>query len=170
MNQQVVYQDISQIHPYENNPRNNEAAVGPVAQSIKEFGFRVPILIDGKGTIIAGHTRYEAAKRLGMDKVPCIRVDDLTDAQIKAYRIADNKVAEASSWNDDVLRAVLVDKRWPVRGHIPGRGTGKFDDLQNRSRKGGVRGARRWLCKGPALFLWNNTTARADTGTENEEG
>ena len=107
MNQQVVYQDISQIHPYENNPRNNEAAVGPVAQSIKEFGFRVPILIDGKGTIIAGHTRYEAAKRLGMDKVPCIRVDDLTDAQIKAYRIADNKVAEASSWNDDVLRAEM---------------------------------------------------------------
>lgn len=65
MNQQVVYQDISQIHPYENNPRNNEAAVGPVAQSIKEFGFRVPILIDGKGTIIAGHTR---GKRLSS---PC---------------------------------------------------------------------------------------------------
>jgi ParB family chromosome partitioning protein len=107
MNQQVVYQDISQIHPYENNPRNNEAAIEPVAQSIKEFGFRVPILIDGKGTIIAGHTRYEAAKRLGMDKVPCIRVDDLTDAQIRAYRIADNKVAEASSWNDDVLRAEM---------------------------------------------------------------
>ena len=85
MNQQVVYQDISQIHPYENNPRNNEAAVEPVAQSIKRFGFRVPILIDGKGTIIAGHTRYEAAKRLGMDKVPCIRVDDLTDEQIRAY-------------------------------------------------------------------------------------
>ena len=61
------------------------------------FGFRVPILIDGKGTIIAGHTRYEAAKRLGMDEVPCIRVDDLTDEQIRAYRIADNKVAEASS-------------------------------------------------------------------------
>lgn len=64
MNQQVVYQDISRIHPYENNPRNNEAAIEPVAQSIKEFGFRVPILIDGKGTIIAGHTRYEAAKSL----------------------------------------------------------------------------------------------------------
>ena len=89
MNQQVVYQDISQIHPYENNPRNNEAAIEPVAQSIKRFGFRVPILIDGKGTIIAGHTRYEAAKRLGMDEVPCIRVDDLTDEQIRAYRIAD---------------------------------------------------------------------------------
>ena len=107
MNQQVVYQDISQIHPYENNPRNNEAAIEPVAQSIKRFGFRVPILIDGKGTIIAGHTRYEAAKRLGMDKVPCIRADDLTDEQIRAYRIADNKVAEASSWNDDVLRAEM---------------------------------------------------------------
>lgn len=107
MNQQVVYQDISQIHPYENNPRNNEAAIEPVAQSIKRFGFRVPILIDGKGTIIAGHTRYEAAKRLGMDKVPCIQVDDLTDEQIRAYRIADNKVAEASSWNDDVLRAEM---------------------------------------------------------------
>lgn len=107
MNQQVVYQDISQIHPYENNPRNNEAAIEPVAQSIKRFGFRVPILIDGKGTIIAGHTRYEAAKRLGMDKVPCIRVDDLTDEQIRAYRIADNKVAEASSWNDDILRTEM---------------------------------------------------------------
>lgn len=107
MNQQVVYQDISQIHPYENNPRNNEAAIEPVSQSIKRFGFRVPILIDRKGTIIAGHTRYEAAKRLGMDKVPCIRVDDLTDEQIRAYRIADNKVAEASSWNDDILRAEM---------------------------------------------------------------
>lgn len=107
MNQQVQYQDISQIHPYENNPRNNEAAIEPVAQSIKNFGFRVPILIDRKGTIIAGHTRYEAAKRLGMDKVPCILVDDLTDAQIRAYRIADNKVSEASSWNDDVLRAEM---------------------------------------------------------------
>lgn len=107
MNQQVVYQDISQIHPYKNNPRNNEAAIEPVAQSIKRFGFRVPILIDGKGTIIAGHTRYEAAKRLDMDKVPCIRVDDLTDAQIRAYRIADNKVAEASSWNDDILRTEM---------------------------------------------------------------
>lgn len=70
MNQQVVYQDISQIHPYENNPRNNEAAVGPVAQSIKEFGFRVPILIDGKGTIIAGHTRYEPQNGWAWTKCP----------------------------------------------------------------------------------------------------
>ena len=70
MNQQVVYQDISQIHPYENNPRNNEAAIEPVAQSIKEFGFRVPILIDGKGTIIAGHTAMRPQKGWAWTKCP----------------------------------------------------------------------------------------------------
>ncbi len=107
MNQQVVYQDISQIHPYENNPRNNEAAVGPVAQSIKEFGFRVPSWLMEKARSLPDTPAMRPQKRLGMDKVPCIRVDDLTDAQIKAYRIADNKVAEASSWNDDVLRAEM---------------------------------------------------------------
>lgn len=107
MNLQIQYRDTSQIYPYQNNPRNNEAAVEPVAQSIKNFGFRVPILVDAKGIIIAGHTRYEAAKRLGMDKVPCILIEDLTEAQIRAYRIADNKVAELSSWNDDLLRAEM---------------------------------------------------------------
>ena len=76
MNQQVVYQDISQIHPYKNNPRNNEAAIEPVAQSIKRFGFRVPILIDGKGTIIAGHTRYEAAKRLDIETAALMKFAD----------------------------------------------------------------------------------------------
>ena len=89
------------------NPRNNDAAVDSVAKSIKDFGFRVPILIDKDGTIIAGHTRYKAAKQLGLDQVPCILVDDLSEAQIRAYRIADNKVSEASSWNDDVLRAEM---------------------------------------------------------------
>lgn len=105
--QQISYRDISEIHPYEHNPRNNDAAVEPVAQSIKNFGFRVPILIDREGTIIAGHTRYKAAKQLGLDQVPCILVDDLSEAQIRAYRIADNKVSEASSWNDDVLRSEM---------------------------------------------------------------
>ena len=79
----------------------------PVAQSIRDFGFRVPILIDREGTIIAGHTRYKAAQLLGLGRVPCILVDDLTEAQVRAFRIADNKVAEASSWNDDVLRAEM---------------------------------------------------------------
>ena len=102
--QQISYRDISEIHPYEHNPRNNDAAVEPVAQSIKNFGFRVPILIDREGTIIAGHTRYKAAQLLGMERVPCILVDDLSDEQVRAYRIADNKVAEASSWDEDILR------------------------------------------------------------------
>ena len=102
--QQISYRDISEIHPYEHNPRNNDAAVEPVAQSIKNFGFRVPILIDREGTIIAGHTRYKAAHLLGMERVPCILVDDLSDEQVRAYRIADNKVAEASSWDEDILR------------------------------------------------------------------
>ena len=102
--QQISYRDISEIHPYEHNPRNNAAAVEPVAQSIKNFGFRVPILVDREGTIIAGHTRYKAAQLLGMERVPCILVDDLSDEQVRAYRIADNKVAEASSWDEDILR------------------------------------------------------------------
>ena len=102
--QQISYRDISEIHPYANNPRNNDAAVEPVAQSIRDFGFRVPILIDREGTIIAGHTRYKAAQLLGMERVPCILVDDLSDEQVRAYRIADNKVAEASSWDEDILR------------------------------------------------------------------
>ena len=105
--QQISYRDISEIHPYANNPRNNDAAVEPVAQSIRDFGFRVPILIDREGTIIAGHTRYKAAQLLGLGRVPCILMDDLTEAQVRAFRIADNKVAEASSWNDDVLRAEM---------------------------------------------------------------
>lgn len=97
MKQQISYQAIESIHPYENNPRNNAAAVDLVARSIKDFGFRVPILIDQNDIIIAGHTRYEAAKKLGLKEVPCVKVTDLTDAQIRAYRIADNKTAEASS-------------------------------------------------------------------------
>lgn len=97
---------------------------------------------------------------------PWKRLGILWKAAILSLSVALFIGVELSVWS----ARVLVDKRWPVRGHIPGRRTGKFDDLQNRSRKGRVRGARRWLCKGPALFLWNNTTARTDTGTENEEG
>ncbi len=107
MKQQISYQAIESIHPYENNPRNNAAAVDLVAKSIKDFGFRVPILIDQNDIIIAGHTRYEAAKKLGLKEVPCVKVTDLTDAQIRAYRIADNKTAEASSWDDDLLKAEM---------------------------------------------------------------
>lgn len=84
--------EIGLLKPYENNPRNNEAAVDKVAASISEFGFKVPIIIDRENVIVAGHTRYLAAQKLELQKVPCIVADDLTPNQIKAFRLADNKV------------------------------------------------------------------------------
>lgn len=94
---------LSDIKPYENNPRKNNEAVKYVAQSIKEFGFKVPIVIDKNNVIIAGHTRYKAAKRLKIKEVTTIIADDLTDEQVKAFRLADNKVAEKSEWDFDLL-------------------------------------------------------------------
>ena len=100
---------LSDIKPYENNPRKNNEAVKYVAQSIKEFGFKVPIVIDKDNVIIAGHTRYKAAKRLKIKEVPTIIVDDLTDEQVKAFRLADNKVAEKAEWDFDLLPFELDD-------------------------------------------------------------
>lgn len=93
---QIVMKLLDEIRPYEKNPRKNDAAVDGVAASIREFGFKVPIIIDAAGTIIAGHTRYKAAKKLGLESVPCIQADDLSPEQVRAYRLADNKVAEAA--------------------------------------------------------------------------
>jgi ParB/RepB/Spo0J family partition protein len=90
--QQIREFGLAELKPYEKNPRRNDASVEYVANSIKEFGFKVPIVIDRDGVIVAGHTRYKAAKKLGMEKVPCIVADDLSEAQIKAFRLADNKV------------------------------------------------------------------------------
>lgn len=94
---------LEQLKPYENNPRHNENAIDAVANSIKEFGFKVPIVVDKDGVIVAGHTRYEAAKRLGMTTLPCIVADDLTPEQVKAFRLADNKVGELAEWDLDKL-------------------------------------------------------------------
>lgn len=99
----IVYINIDEIKPYEKNPRKNDQAVDAVANSIKEFGFKVPIVIDQDGTIVAGHTRYKAAKKLKMESVPCIIADDLTPEQVKAYRLADNKVGESSEWDMGLL-------------------------------------------------------------------
>lgn len=90
---------IEEIHPYENNPRFNKDAVSKVAASIKKFGFKNPILVDKNNVIIAGHTRLEAAKKLKLEEVPCIVAADLTEKQAKALRLADNKVAEFSTWD-----------------------------------------------------------------------
>lgn len=107
--QQIREFGLAELKPYEKNPRRNDASVEYVANSIKEFGFKVPIVIDRDGVIVAGHTRYKAAKKLGMEKVPCIVADDLSEAQIKAFRLADNKVGEFSEWDLDLLGSELGD-------------------------------------------------------------
>lgn len=104
---QINYKKISELVPYENNPRKNDKAVDYVAKSIKEFGFRNPIIIDKNNVIVCGHTRYLACKKLGIDEVPCILADDLTDEQIKAFRLADNKVSEYAEWDINMLDGEL---------------------------------------------------------------
>ena len=98
---------IEKVIPYENNPRHNEAAVGFVANSLKRFGWQQPIVVDKDMVVIAGHTRLLAAKQLEMDKVPVVMADTLTAEQVKAYRLADNKTAEASQWDFEKLNAEL---------------------------------------------------------------
>ena len=104
---QIVNKNINEIKEYENNPRNNDNAVEYVAKSIKEFGFKVPIVIDKENVIIAGHTRYKASKLLGITDIPCIIADDLTEEQIKAFRLVDNKSAEFATWDMDLLNIEL---------------------------------------------------------------
>lgn len=103
----IVEKNINELVMYENNPRKNDEAVKYVANSIKEFGFKVPVIIDKNNVIVAGHTRIKAAKELKIDKIPCIIADDLTDEQIKAFRLADNKVAEFAEWDEELLEKEL---------------------------------------------------------------
>ena len=106
---QIIEKKLSEIKPYKNNPRKNDNAVPYVAESIREFGFKVPLVIDKDGEIVAGHTRYKAAQQLGLETVPCIIADDLTPQQTKAFRLADNKVAEKAEWDDGLLDLELAD-------------------------------------------------------------
>lgn len=101
--------NINDLKEYENNPRHNEAAVDKVVESIKEFGFKVPIIIDQNNVIIAGHTRLKAARLLDIETVPCIIADDLSPEQIKAFRLADNKVSEYATWDEDKLYTELME-------------------------------------------------------------
>lgn len=105
----VKYMPTDDLIPYANNPRRNDTAVDKVANSIKEFGFRVPIVVDADNVIVAGHTRLKAAKKLGLKSVPCVVADDLTEDQIKAYRLADNKVSELAEWDFELLDLELDD-------------------------------------------------------------
>lgn len=106
---EIKYININDIKPYENNPRKNDEAVDYVANSIREFGFKNPIVLDKNNVIINGHTRYKASKKLKLKQVPCIYADDLTEEQIKAFRIADNKVSEFSEWDFGKLDLELED-------------------------------------------------------------
>ena len=94
---------ISELKPYERNPRKNNNAVDAVANSIRTFGFKVPIVIDADNVIVCGHTRYKAALKLGLDSVPCIVADDLSPEQVKAFRLVDNKTAELAEWDGALL-------------------------------------------------------------------
>ena len=101
--------NINNIKPYENNPRFNDEAVEYVKNSIREFGFKVPIVIDKNNVIITGHTRYKACSELGITKIPCIRADDLTEEQVKAFRVADNSVSDVATWDFTKLEIELQD-------------------------------------------------------------
>ena len=105
----IVSMNIDLIKPYEKNPRHNDDAVNPVAESIRAYGFKVPIVIDKNNVIITGHTRYRAAKLLGLNTVPVIVADDLTSKEVKAFRIADNKVSDFSIFDNKLLLEELED-------------------------------------------------------------
>lgn len=104
---QITMKNLEEIHPYERNPRKNDEAVACVAKSIKEFGFLVPIVLDKNDVIVAGDTRYKAAKQLKLKEVPTIYADYLTEEQVKAFRLADNKVGEQAEWDYALLAEEL---------------------------------------------------------------
>ena len=100
---EIVYKKVDELIPYENNPRKNDEAVEAVANSIKEFGFKNPIIIDKNNVIVCGHTRLKACKKLGIEEVPTISADDLSEEQINAFRISDNSTAELADWDFEKL-------------------------------------------------------------------
>ena len=117
----VELRPLDAVRPYANNPRQNDDAVEAVAESIRRFGFRQPIVVDADGVIVAGHTRFRAAQRLGLATVPVHVATDLTPDEVRAYRLADNKTAELASWDDamlsielDALRGAGID--WTLLG------------------------------------------------------
>lgn len=103
----IIEIPVNQIKPYKKNARFNENAIPKVAESIKQFGFKNPIIVDKNMSVIAGHTRLAAAKTLGLVKVPCIIADDLSPEQVKAFRLVDNRTSEFASWNYDLLQTEI---------------------------------------------------------------
>ena len=127
----IVYQKVGDLIPYENNPRDNDRAVEAVAASIKEFGFKNPIIVDKNNVIVAGDTRRKAAKKLGLEEVPTIKADDLTEEQVRAFRLADNKTAELAEWDFSKLEEELdevIDVDMSVFGFFLNGGEEDDDD------------------------------------------
>ena len=106
---EIINRKVNDLIPYDKNPRKNDEAVKYVKASIEQFGFKVPIVIDAQGVIVAGHTRVKAAKELGMKEVPCIVADDLNEEQIKAFRLVDNKTGEFAQWDFALLDEELAE-------------------------------------------------------------
>ena len=130
-NENIKEVNINDIRPYDKNPRNNGASVPKVAASIREFGFLQPIVCDSSGVILAGHTRYAAAKSLGLETVPVLYAGDLTPQQARAYRLADNKAGEDSQWIEDILTAEL-EALGPTEFDMAEFGFGETDEERRR--------------------------------------
>lgn len=105
----IIQLPLGDIHPYERNPRKNDSAVQAVAESIKQYGFLVPLVISAEHEIITGHTRYKAAQMLGLKMVPCVIADELSEEQIRAFRLVDNKVGELAEWDMELLPLEMAD-------------------------------------------------------------
>ena len=134
---QIIDKKVEHLKEYINNPRNNEPAVDKVMASIKEFGFKVPIIIDSDNVIVAGHTRLKAAKQLKLETVPCIIADDLTEEQVKAFRLADNKVSEFANWDFEKLETELLDIEFDMTTFgFAEIETIDFDELDREETKG----------------------------------
>ena len=140
----IVELFLRDIKPYDKNPRKNEKAVDAVMNSIKEFGFKNPIIVDEDLVIISGHTRRLAALKLSMEKVPCIIAKDLTEEQVRAFRLADNRVASFSTWDEEKLKQEIGDINNIDLSDF-GFKKDKIDDVQNVGMNGKNKGAKLWL-------------------------
>jgi ParB/RepB/Spo0J family partition protein len=130
---QIIYYDIDKLKPYKHNPRNNVRSIKLVAESIKQFGFKVPMVIKEDGEIITGHTRLEASKLLGLKKVPVIIEKDLNEEQVRAFRLADNKVSEKAYWNEEKLEEEIKnikDINMELLGFIEEDNEINWDDIE----------------------------------------
>ena len=154
----VKYVPIGDVHPYEDNPRRNDGAVQAVAASLREFGWKQPIVVDADGTIVVGHTRYKAALALEMTHVPVVVASDLTPEQCAAYRLADNRVGELAEWDMDLLAQELdglADLDMSAFGFDEDISSMEFMDFDGLGDGGGSRmqtGDKVRVVIGPAMF------------------